>query len=320
MENFNNIDQLFNEESKKTEENTEFPRFENVWEKVEARLDQVENKKKIFPIWLPYSIAASLAITVGLVYFLNQKTEINTVNIASNNVVKNSVNQSVGEISDTSEITKIDETVKQNISDFKKTESAIMRTSTAQNIMPKVVSNQESVKPVFVENAEAFEVNPNEINEIASSKINEEKQMQEAKNALLESSMHQKEEVVKTFAMKETKTRANNIQNIIPEENHVTLAESTDVSEISDDEDFSNVKIAMNKNSQPLYIIDGYVADAKFLKNYNVKKITSLNIVEGENAVHLYGNSGKKGVVVITTKGLTSQEKQKLKELSVTPQ
>ena len=52
------------------------------------------------------------------------------------------------------------------------------------------------------------------------------------------------------------------------------------------------------------------------IKKYNVKKITSLNIVEGKNAVELYGNSGKKGVVVITTKGLSNKEKQELKEFS----
>ena len=88
MENFNkNIDQLFSDESKKVEENTTFPSFEKVWEKVENRLDGVENttKKRIIPIWLPYSIAASLVFTFGIMYFFNQKETIsNYSNIASN--------------------------------------------------------------------------------------------------------------------------------------------------------------------------------------------------------------------------------------------
>ena len=79
MENFNkNIDQLFSDESKKAEENTTFPSFEKVWEKVENRLDGVENttKKRIIPIWLPYSIAASLVFTFGIMYFFNQKEDV----------------------------------------------------------------------------------------------------------------------------------------------------------------------------------------------------------------------------------------------------
>ena len=79
------------------------------------------------------------------------------------------------------------------------------------------------------------------------------------------------------------------------------------------DDDF---KISQKHSTEPLYIVDGYVADTKFLKNYNKRKITSLNIVEGENAKKLYGNLAKKGVVVITTKGLNSQEEAYLKNNS----
>ena len=43
MENFNqNIDDLFNSESKKAEENANFPGFEKVWDKVEQKLDEKE--------------------------------------------------------------------------------------------------------------------------------------------------------------------------------------------------------------------------------------------------------------------------------------
>ena len=58
------------------------------------------------------------------------------------------------------------------------------------------------------------------------------------------------------------------------------------------------------------------IYNCQILKNYNKRKITSLNIVEGENAKKLYGNLAKKGVVVITTKGLNSQEEAYLKNNS----
>ena len=310
MENFNNIDQLFNEESKKSEENTDFLGFEKVWEKVEARLDKAENKKRIIPIWLPYSIAASLAITIGLAYFFNQKNELPNASITSNNNIENSVNQNYISISDSSKIAAIDETVKNNI---QKLSINNIEYSSAKRASQKILSNVESIKPALVQNTELYEVNSDKEKEnlVLADAENLKK---EDSNPVLASGFVQNQEVVKTYAIKEARAEFKNPQRAIPEESHVTLAESVDNDGILDD--FSDVKIAMNKNSQPLYIVDGYVADAQFIKKYNVKKITSLNIVEGKNAVELYGNSGKKGVVVITTKGLSNKEKQELKEFS----
>ena len=119
MENFNkNIDQLFSDESKKAEENTTFPSFEKVWEKVENRLDEVENitKKRIIPIWLPYSIAASLVFTFGIMYFFNQKEEVsNHSNIASNGSDELIDNQNFKNNLDSAKIAKLDQSIKQNI-------------------------------------------------------------------------------------------------------------------------------------------------------------------------------------------------------------
>ncbi|AZI55063.1 VWA domain-containing protein [Epilithonimonas vandammei] len=70
MEN-QDIDKMFNDAGKSAEENPKFPAFEKVWEKVEEKLDKKENKKQIIPIWLPYGIAAGLAFTFGVLYFMN---------------------------------------------------------------------------------------------------------------------------------------------------------------------------------------------------------------------------------------------------------
>ena len=70
MEN-QDIDKMFSEASKSEEENTTFPNFEKVWQKVENKLDKKEEKKRIIPIWLPYGIAAGLALTFGVLYFVN---------------------------------------------------------------------------------------------------------------------------------------------------------------------------------------------------------------------------------------------------------
>ena len=319
MENFNkNIDQLFSDESKKAEENTTFPSFEKVWEKVENRLDEVENttKKRIIPIWLPYSIAASLVFTFGIMYFFNQKETIsNHSNIASNGSNELIDNQNFKNNLDSAKIAKLDQSIKQNIK-----ESHLNETSKNDNIvktkisLPQVlgaskISNQENVSSYI--NAEA-----DKAKEIA---INDDNQIMLAKAApspVVENTTSlESEGIIETKKYKSAEVSRMSLNNQKTSEQLTAMAEQSSFSDyvVNNDEDF---KISRKHASEPLYIVDGYVADAKFLKNYNKRKITSLNIVEGDNAKKLYGNLAKKGVVVITTKGLNSQEEEYLKKNS----
>ena len=319
MENFNkNIDQLFSDESKKAEENTTFPSFEKVWEKVENRLDEVENttKKRIIPIWLPYSIAASLVFTFGIMYFFNQKETIsNYSNIASNGSDELIDNQNFKNNLDSAKIAKLDQSIKQNIK-----ESHLNETSKNDNIvktkisLPQVladhsISNQENVSSYS--NAEA-----DKTKEIA---INDDNQIMLAKAApspVVENTTSlESEGIIETKKYKSAEVSRMSLNNQKTSEQLTAMAEQPSFSDyvVNNDEDF---KISRKHASEPLYIVDGYVADAKFLKNYNKRKITSLNIVEGDNAKKLYGNLAKKGVVVITTKGLNSQEEEYLKKNS----
>ena len=319
MENFNkNIDQLFSDESKKVEENTTFPSFEKVWEKVENRLDGVENttKKRIIPIWLPYSIAASLVFTFGIMYFFNQKETIsNYSNIASNGSNELIDNQNFKNNLDSAKIAKLDQSIKQNIK-----ESHLNETSKNDNIiktkisLPQVLGaskilNQENVSSY--NNAEADktkEIAVNDDNQIMLAKAAPSPKVES--NASIES-----EGIIETKKYKSAEVSRMSLNNQKTSEQLTAMAEQPSFSDyvVNNDEDF---KISRKHASEPLYIVDGYVADAKFLKNYNKRKITSLNIVEGDSAKKLYGNLAKKGVVVITTKGLNSQEEEYLKKNS----
>ena len=319
MENFNkNIDQLFSDESKKAEENTTFPSFEKVWEKVENRLDEVENttNKRNIPIWLPYSIAASLVFTFGIMYFFNQKETIsNYSNIASNGSDELIDNQNFKNNLDSAKIAKLDQSIKQNIK-----ESHLNETSKNDNIvktkisLPQVlgaskISNQENVSSY--NNAEADktkEIAINDDNQIMLAKAAPSPKVES--NASIES-----EGIIETKKYKSAEVSRMSLNNQKTSEQLTAMAEQPSFSDyvVNNDEDF---KISRKHASEPLYIVDGYVADAKFLKNYNKRKITSLNIVEGDNAKKLYGNLAKKGVVVITTKGLNSQEEEYLKKNS----
>ena len=319
MENFNkNIDQLFSDESKKAEENTTFPSFEKVWENVENRLAEVENttKKRIIPIWLPYSIAASLVFTFGIMYFFNQKEEVsNHSNIASNGSDELIDNQKFKNNLDSAKIAKLDQSIKQNIKESHLNETSkndnIVKTkiSLPQALADHSISNQENVSSYSNAEADkAKEIAVNDDNQIMLAKAAPSPKVES--NASIES-----ERIIETKKNKSAEVSRMSLNNQKTSEQLTAMAEQPSFSEyvVNNDEDF---KISRKHASEPLYIVDGYVADAKFLKNYNKRKITSLNIVEGDNAKKLYGNLAKKGVVVITTKGLNSQEEEYLKKNS----
>jgi hypothetical protein len=170
------------------------------------------------------------------------------------------------------------------------------------------ISNQENVSSY--NNAEA-----DKAKEIA---INDDNQIMLAKAApspVVENTTSiESEGIIETKKYKSAEVSRMSLNNQKTSEQLTAMAEQPSFSDyvVNNDEDF---KISRKHASEPLYIVDGYVADAKFLKNYNKRKITSLNIVEGDSAKKLYGNLAKKGVVVITTKGLNSQEEEYLKKI-----
>lgn len=318
MENFNeNIDQLFSDESKKAEENATFPSFEKVWEKVENRLDEVENttKKRIIPIWLPYSIAASLVFTFGIMYFFNQKEEISdTSKIASNETSKVINNQGFNNDLDSANIAKLDQSIKQNI------EKSQLNETSNNNLVKKKVSSPQVLAATKISNQDSESSNINtEVDKSIEISNNNDNQFILAKAApspVVENTASlESERIIETKKYKSAEVAKMSLNNQKTSELLTSTAEQSSFSEyaVNNDDDF---KISRKHASEPLYIVDGYVADTKFLKNYNKKKITSLNIVEGDNAKKLYGNLAKKGVVVITTKGLNSQEEEYLKKNS----
>ncbi|SDG07768.1 VWA domain-containing protein [Epilithonimonas hungarica] len=111
MEN-QDIDKMFNDAGKSAEENPTFPAFEKVWEKVEEKLDKKEQKKRIIPIWLPYGIAAGLALTFGILYFMNDDKAKIEPQIASKNYGK-PINPNQSEIP--KKVEEINKTFEENL-------------------------------------------------------------------------------------------------------------------------------------------------------------------------------------------------------------
>ncbi|SMC50119.1 vWA domain-containing protein [Moheibacter sediminis] len=77
---------------------------ENVWDKLEQKLDKNENKTKVFPIWKISGIAASFVIFATAIYFFTKEDKINVQN-----------DDALPSITKSDEAPKSDEITKENI-------------------------------------------------------------------------------------------------------------------------------------------------------------------------------------------------------------
>ncbi|CAM1372114.1 VIT domain-containing protein [Tenacibaculum xiamenense] len=74
--------------------------------------------------------------------------------------------------------------------------------------------------------------------------------------------------------------------------------------------------IALSSNN-PLYIIDGIVATENGIKKLNKESIYSIEVLKPIDAVKLYGERGKFGVIIITTKEGIEENKKEIEELNL---
>lgn len=81
-------------------------------------------------------------------------------------------------------------------------------------------------------------------------------------------------------------------------------------------------KITENKEenetlkNEPLYIVNGIISTKKIISEINPDTIESINVLKSKDATVLYGNQGKNGALIVTTKKLTKRQLKKLKKRS----
>ncbi|SHE80665.1 hypothetical protein [Chryseobacterium takakiae] len=133
MENNHDIDKTFNEASQSLEEPATFPGFDKVWNRIEEKLDQKEEKKKRkISAWLPYGIAASLIIASGIFYFTStaDTSTIHQPVIANKSTIQKTYSPQISE-----HIRNTDSTLKVNI---QKTMVPSAAVKLARNETPKL--------------------------------------------------------------------------------------------------------------------------------------------------------------------------------------
>ena len=297
MEN-HDIDKMFNEAGKSEEENTTFPNLEKVWQKVENKLDKKQEKKKLIPIWLPYGIAAGLALTFGVLYFMNDEKVKIEPQISQNNSGVSAPKMQA----DSLKIQDLDREIQKNIAANPIENSGGIIAYQDAPIPPKV--EVYAVPPIrdYVINEPiadkvAYEVPPpppssgakaNTTNSIEGVVITamgikrEKKSLAYATTTVTSEALAGKVAGVKIKNSKERKIKVRGIKSI-------------------------------NSSTNPLYVIDGEIYEGNILSSINPEKIESIKVLKDAAATSIYGEKAKNGVIVIESKNLTKSEKRKLK-------
>ena len=351
MENNHDIDKKFNEASQSLEEPTTFPGFDKVWAKVEEKLDQKEEKKRIVPIWFPYGIAASLIIGLGALYFINKKE---VADISKPQIVENKASEKLK-----TNVQAIDSTIKSNIKkeidipkikndvevlayenvkipivdginyvDFEPVLETQPVYQPTHNLQWKDTLKQTNIKEVVVTGAlgikrRADSYTSNAISVVSSENLEgkRSKRKQENGNALplVASANYGNIDYMNTSG-------TTNIRNEFQQAKSQNLSQALmgKVSGLSimpnhTTSGSANILIrgnnSLNKGNSPLVVINGVVADQNALSKLDPQQIKGVTILKDASATALYGSRAANGVVVVTTKKLSRKEKKAFEKL-----
>jgi Ca-activated chloride channel family protein len=315
--NIENIDDKFREASNVSDEKMNKLEMDNIWNKVEEKLDKKEGKKRILPVLYPYGIAASLIIASGI-YFFNSK---NSTEIEQTQIVKDE-----GKPIRNPEVQKIDETIKNNI----EKEITSKEPKIAAIHIPnrtKIVNTLPKKNAVYTE----FGTYNMRVGKYTTDEYYIKKQsppsISNSKNSSLENVV-----ITGLGIKRESNSSAINVQTISADQlfsrpnsnvlnalsGKVAGLEVFDMDGISENE--VQIKIrgisSLKEGNEPLVVINGELYNANVLQVLKPKKVKKITVLKGEAAASIYGVKGQNGVIVIETKHLRRKIREDLRKVS----
>lgn len=285
---------IFNQ-FKKAADNAESPEFasmEQVWSRVEAKLDQKELKQETV-LWKKWAIAASLLLigTLGYQFLKKDSPIVNTNEVI---VQKDSVPQTNSVVEDA--ITS-QETAHPSIK------------PEADKILEKQIVSAPKVATAATVSTPNYPYNDSISNGFTVPSVAARSHVPQ--NAAMQDDI----KTMEVFINKENKVSNHKKEKPLLVYNNVADNKQT-VKEVEMDEIESIVELP-----DPLYIINGveYTEQELFGPNptspytpLNEQEIDSITVLQQEKAMAAYGEKGKKGVVIISTKnGKPAAKKRK---------
>ncbi|MEO8533467.1 MAG: hypothetical protein ABI441_06950 [Flavobacterium sp.] len=314
-----NQDKLFEKikEASHNAESKDFPAMDKVWSRVEEKLDKKEDKKAI-SLWKKIAIAASLLLLISLgSQFL--KTDKNSIIENTNKVVTNETEKQLIQktdleknkvpISEDSEIvskTQASEILNSQIK--KQQQVAIQETQIANN-------NQITYETAPVSSADQITA---PAPSITSGYVSESEENSVEKNKAFNSAELSKSAKGESYRIgsseRETQIAKKSAPLVILNGKPISHTDDSKRDKMMQSElpnlNPENVE-SLVVLDEPLYIIDGnyYSENDLFGKKptspyapLNKQEIKTITILQDLEATEKYGEKGKKGVVIITTK------------------
>ena len=297
MENQDKIVEQFKNAAQKAE-TKDFPEMEKIWSRVDAKLDTVVYKRQNNN-WKKLAVAASVVL-VGIIVFQFLKTEDKMLIPENEIVVSDAKKENLPEaVTEENEIVSTEE----NTSFFNKKE--------VEKILKKQITNAQIVA-VNDEPTSSLEKAEEMIVEAYSTAEKSKKSAASPSNSVLKGRVYDAVSVNSSSkedeSAKSETQEAKNLPLVVIDGKTITNNKKSGEEIISelDKEEFESVYL-----KEPLYIINGayYSEESLFGKNptspyapLDQQEIKTIKILQDENATAIYGEKGKKGVVIITTK------------------
>jgi len=297
-----NQDKLYNQFKSAAEnaETKDFPAMENVWNRVEQKLDTKVLKKEN-NLWRKLAVAASILLVASLGYhFLNNEKETNK---PQNSIVT----------LDT--ITKPSDTASQNAVVVSPIKNNTIKENAEQILKQQIINSNSVVINDTVKRKRIVMPVPAAAEEVKAEKDDAKKDKEEnAYNGYLNKDVFDARIVSnnsqKTMMNSKGRIAEAKKQSIIKEEPLLVIDNvAEDLQKLGklDANDVESIIVL----AEPLYIINGveYSEEEVFGPNptspyspLNQQYIETISILQAEKATEVYGKKGEKGVVIITTK------------------
>jgi hypothetical protein len=286
-----NQDNLFNKIKSAAEnaETKDFPSMEKVWSRIDAKLD-TKVEKKHNNNWKKLLVAASIVLVVTIGYqFLKTEKEIVSPN---NEIVTKEVEKPIIQDSLENQNALVSSEIENP--NIKENADAILKEQVAS---PSTIVSSEAI----VENKNyltAPKATPN-----SAPAVHSDGTWYGNRNFDSRGVQYQDAENVSTNLEKKKEQVAKKMEPLIIVEGKATTLKTTDL----EDENLESILELPN----PIYYINSvlYTEEELFGPNptspyapLNKQKIESTTVLHPEKAVKIYGEKGKNGVVIITTK------------------
>ncbi len=288
-------DKIFEQFKKAAEnqDNQDFPGMEKVWSRVDAKLNTevFKTQKKTNTNWKKFAVAAS--VVVGSVFAFQLWKEFDT----TKEPIQNSVVESVQE--------EINSVIADDSSAIVSTEEQVINNKENEKILEQQINGTNQV--VISEN-KPISKDSMPIRAMAATPVLEEKRADVNSGFYDANAAKSSETKESDYNIKQEPAKSVTLGKKAPPL-VVVDGKATDkkVSDIKNSDDLETIV----ELKEPLYIINGKEYSEKELfgpnptspyNPLNKQEIESMSIYQDEEAIELYGDKGKKGVVVIKTK------------------